>query len=72
MSRRSHVTALLARVRARGGRMVRPAAAASWGGEAGVFADPDGHLWEVAWNPRFRLAGSGRRRGSPRPARRPR
>lgn len=23
----------------------------SWGGYSGYFADPDGHLWEVAWNP---------------------
>jgi len=22
-----------------------------WGGYSGYFADPDGHLWEVAWNP---------------------
>jgi uncharacterized glyoxalase superfamily protein PhnB len=22
-----------------------------WGGVAGYFTDPDGHLWEVAWNP---------------------
>jgi catechol 2,3-dioxygenase-like lactoylglutathione lyase family enzyme len=25
----------------------------SWGGYSGYFADPDGHLWEVAWNPHF-------------------
>ena len=24
-----------------------------WGGYAGYFQDPDGHLWEVAWNPQF-------------------
>lgn len=23
----------------------------SWGGYAGYFQDPDGHLWEIAWNP---------------------
>jgi catechol 2,3-dioxygenase-like lactoylglutathione lyase family enzyme len=26
-----------------------------WGGYSGYFADPDGHLWEVAWNPFFPL-----------------
>ena len=26
-----------------------------WGGYSGYFADPDGHLWEVAWNPSFPL-----------------
>jgi catechol 2,3-dioxygenase-like lactoylglutathione lyase family enzyme len=35
-----------------GGRIVKPAQAAAWGGYAGYFADPDGFLWEVAWNPR--------------------
>ena len=26
-----------------------------WGGYAGYFQDPDGHLWEVVWNPQFAL-----------------
>ena len=30
-----------------------------WGGYSGYFADPDGHLWEVAWNPFFRLDSQG-------------
>ena len=34
-----------------GARLVKPAAETFWGGYAGYFADPDGHLWEVAWNP---------------------
>jgi catechol 2,3-dioxygenase-like lactoylglutathione lyase family enzyme len=36
-----------------GGRIVKPAHTADWGGYSGYFADPDGFLWEVAWNPRF-------------------
>lgn len=72
VDRREEVAGLLRCVVAAGGRVVRPQAVASWGGETGVFADPDGHLWEVAWNPRFRFAGSGLPRGSPRPARRSR
>lgn len=36
-----------------GGRIVRQARHTEWGGYAGYFADPDGFLWEVAWNPRF-------------------
>ena len=36
-----------------GGRVTRSAGPTSWGGYAGYFADPDGFLWEVAWNPRF-------------------
>jgi catechol 2,3-dioxygenase-like lactoylglutathione lyase family enzyme len=51
--RRDEVEPLLARAASAGGRIVRPAGEASWGGYAGVFADPDGFLWEVAWNPRF-------------------
>ena len=42
-----------------GGRAMRPAAEAFWGGYAGYFADPDGHLWEVAWNPSFKLSKDG-------------
>lgn len=34
-----------------GATVVKPAETASWGGYSGYFADPDGHLWEVAWNP---------------------
>lgn len=34
-----------------GARIVTPAAATFWGGYAGYFQDPDGHLWEVVWNP---------------------
>ena len=44
---------LLRRVVAAGGRIVKPAQPAEWGGYSGYFADPDGFLWEVAWNPKF-------------------
>ena len=47
------VDQLLAEVAARGGRLVRSGREADWGGYTGYFADPDGFLWEVAWNPRF-------------------
>lgn len=49
----SDVAALLAEVAAAGGRIVKPAQRADWGGFTGYFADPDGFLWEVAWNPHF-------------------
>ena len=42
-----------------GGRAMRPAADTFWGGYAGYFADPDGTLWEVAWNPHFQLGPNG-------------
>jgi catechol 2,3-dioxygenase-like lactoylglutathione lyase family enzyme len=44
---------LLEEVVTAGGRIVRPGHRTEWGGYAGYFADPDGFLWEVAWNPRF-------------------
>lgn len=47
------VDALLAEVAAAGGRVVKEGAEAYWGGYFGYFADPDGFLWEVAWNPHF-------------------
>ena len=34
-----------------GGKLVKPAEKAFWGGYSGYFADPDGNLWEVAYNP---------------------
>lgn len=50
---REEVDALLAEVAAGGGRLVKPGQPAEWGGYTGYFADPDGFLWEVAWNPEF-------------------
>lgn len=44
---------------AAGGRLVKAAAKTFWGGYAGYFADPDGHLWEVAYNPYFSLSADG-------------
>lgn len=53
--RRDEVDALLERAAAAGARVTRPARETFWGGYAGWFADPDGHLWEVAWNPKLEL-----------------
>jgi catechol 2,3-dioxygenase-like lactoylglutathione lyase family enzyme len=50
---RPEVDRLLAEVAAAGGRLVKAGHVAEWGGYTGYFADPDGFLWEVAWNPRF-------------------
>lgn len=48
---REEVDATLRQAAAAGGRIVKPAQDAFWGGYTGYFADPDGFLWEVAWNP---------------------
>jgi hypothetical protein len=34
-----------------GAHIQKPAGRTFWGGYAGYFQDPDGHLWEVVWNP---------------------
>jgi catechol 2,3-dioxygenase-like lactoylglutathione lyase family enzyme len=36
-----------------GAELLKPGQKAFWGGYSGYFADPDGFLWEVAWNPHF-------------------
>jgi catechol 2,3-dioxygenase-like lactoylglutathione lyase family enzyme len=49
----AEVDALLGLVEQRGGRVINRGTTADWGGYSGYFADPDGFLWEVAWNPGF-------------------
>lgn len=44
---------------AAGARVTQPAADVFWGGYRGYFADPDGHLWEVCWNPFWPLDAAG-------------
>jgi len=56
----AEVDAVLAEAAAAGGRVVKPAQRAFWGGYTGYFADPDSHLWEVAYNPGFPLDAEGR------------
>ncbi len=45
------VDAILSGAAAGGARIVKKAQKTFWGGYAGYFQDPDGHLWEIAWNP---------------------
>jgi catechol 2,3-dioxygenase-like lactoylglutathione lyase family enzyme len=56
---RDEVAAMIATAVAAGGRLVKPAQDTFWGGHAGYFADPDDHLWEVAWNPHIPFADDG-------------
>jgi len=57
--RKDEVDAVIAEAVAAGADIVKPAHDAVWGGRSGYFVDPDGHLWEVAWNPHFPLAADG-------------
>jgi len=47
------VDAVMRQAIAVGARMVKPAQKTFWGGYGGYFQDPDGHLWEVLFNPAF-------------------
>jgi catechol 2,3-dioxygenase-like lactoylglutathione lyase family enzyme len=50
---REEVDRVIATALAAGARVTSPAQERFWGGYSGYFADPDGFLWEVAWNPHF-------------------
>lgn len=54
------VAPLLARAVAAGATLLKPAEDAPWGGRSGYFADPDGHAWEIAWNPAWTIDADGR------------
>ena len=47
----AEVDAVMEQAAGAGAHIVKPAQQTFWGGYAGYFQDPDGHLWEVAWNP---------------------
>lgn len=53
VSSRSEVDAVLKQAEEAGAVIVKPAEDTFWGGYAGYFQDPDGHVWEVVWNPEF-------------------
>lgn len=50
---RTEVDTVLAGALRAGARLIKPAQETFYGGYAGYFADPDGHLWEVVWNPQM-------------------
>lgn len=54
------VDRLVARLMAHGGALLRAADAPPHGGFRGYVADPDGHAWEIAWNPAWRIDAEGR------------
>jgi uncharacterized protein len=50
---RAEVDAVMDQARRAGAKIVKAAGETFWGGYAGYFQDPDGHMWEVAWNPQL-------------------
>ena len=56
---REDVAPLLAAAEAAGGKVLKPAQDVFWGGHHGYFSDPDGHFWEIAFNPFSPLGADG-------------
>jgi catechol 2,3-dioxygenase-like lactoylglutathione lyase family enzyme len=50
------VDAVMKQAEQAGAVITDPAHDRFWGGYSGYFHDPDGHLWEIAWNPQWRVA----------------
>lgn len=50
---RREVDDLFEEAKAAGAKIVKPPGDTFWGGYSGYFSDPDGYLWEIAWNPHF-------------------
>ena len=50
---KAEVDAVMQLAKSAGATVVKPAQETFWGGYAGYFQDPDGHLWEVVWNPQW-------------------
>jgi uncharacterized protein len=55
VSSKQEVDEVLAQAERAGARITDRAHDRFWGGYSGHFQDPDGHLWEVAWNPQFEV-----------------
>ncbi|MGH6926576.1 MAG: VOC family protein [Propylenella sp.] len=56
---KADVDAVLSEAKRAGARILKPAEDTFWGGYSAYFADPDGHIWEVAWNPEWELSADG-------------
>ncbi len=52
---REDVDAVMERARRAGAEIIKGAGETFWGGYAGYFQDPDGHVWEVVWNPHIQV-----------------
>jgi len=54
------VDAIFTRLKRKGANIVKEPEAAFWGGYSGYFSDPDGHRWEIAYNPFWPIDDDGR------------
>lgn len=56
VSSKAEVDAVMQQAKQAGAIIVKPAQETFWGGYAGYFQDPDQHVWEIAWNPGWKVA----------------
>jgi hypothetical protein len=59
VAERHQVDEVMETARRAGAKILKPAQDAFWGGYSGYFAGPDGHAWEVAWNPAWGFGPDG-------------
>ncbi len=59
VSSKEEVDTVMEQARTAGALIIKRAQDTLWGGYAGCFQDPDGHLWEIAWNPHWALPTNG-------------
>jgi catechol 2,3-dioxygenase-like lactoylglutathione lyase family enzyme len=52
---KEEVAPILEQAQKAGATIIKSASDTFWGGHSGYFQDPDGHLWEVVWNPQFEM-----------------
>ena len=52
---RKEVNDVMEQAKKAGANIIKPAQDTFWGGYAGYFQDPDGHLWEIVWNPEWNI-----------------
>jgi hypothetical protein len=52
---RAEVDTVMEQAEKAGAVIAKPAQDTFWGGYSGYFKDPDGHLWEIVWNPQWEL-----------------
>lgn len=55
VNNKKEVDVIMAQAKKAGANIIKPAQKTFWGGYAGYFQDPDGHLWEVVWNPQIKI-----------------
>jgi len=53
---KEEVDQVMAEAKKAGAKIIKAAQKTFWGGYAGYFQDPDGHLWEVVWNPELKIS----------------